>query len=107
MHTIPLFLATDYTGALQGLICLAVHGFYFIMLLITVIACMGRRTRTTDDLTRSLVWGGIPLAFSLALVAWSAFDRRPPNWSDFWWFARISIGLWGAAVVLRWWHQRT
>lgn len=99
-------LATDYTGFVEGFICLAVSGVYFIMLLITAIACIGRRTRITEDLTRALVWGGIPLAFGLALVAHSASDRQPPKWNDFWWFAKISIVLWGAALALRWWHQR-
>lgn len=100
-------LATDYTGAIEGLICLAVDGIYLLMLLITAIACMGRRTRQTDDLTRALVWGGIPLAFGLALVAWSDLSKRPPHWDDLAWFAKITFPLWTAGLCLRWWHQRT
>jgi len=102
----PPVLATDYTGLLEGMICLGVSGFYFIMLAITAIACMGRRTRKTDDLTRSLAWGGMALLLALALVAWSALSRSPPRWDELWWFARITLPLWGAGLCLRWWHQR-
>lgn len=79
MTNINPILATDYTGLLEGLIWFAVHGVYLIMLLITAIACIGRRTRKTDDLTRSLVWGGIVLFSSLAFASWPIIDRRPPD----------------------------
>lgn len=107
MADINPILATDYTGALEGLIWFVVHGFYLIMLLITAIACIGRRTRKTDDLTHSLVWGGIVLFSSLVFASWPALSRNPPDWNSFWWFTKVSVGLWSAALILRWWHQRT
>ena len=107
MTVINPTLATDYTGALEGLIWLALHGFYLIMLLITAIACIGRRTRKTDDLTSSLVWGGIVLLSSLAFASWPILDRNPPDWNSFWWFTKITASLWGAALILRWWHQKS
>lgn len=106
MTDISPIIATDYTGLLEGLIWFAVHGVYLIMLLITAIACIGRRTRKSDDLTSSLVWGGIVLLLSLAYASWPTLNRNPPDWESFWWFTKISASLWGAGCLLRWWHQR-
>ena len=106
MTDINPILATDYTGLLEGLIWCAVNGVYLIMLLITAIACIGRRTRKTDELTRSLLWGGIVLLASLVFASWPILDRHPPDWISFWWFLKISVSLWAAALILRWWHQK-
>lgn len=100
-------LASDFSGILEFFIWLGANGFYALMLLITAIGCIGwRYSRATDDLSRSLVMGGIVLLFSLALLAWHLLEKRPPDWGAFWWYARISISLWGAALLLRWWQRR-
>jgi hypothetical protein len=73
----------------------AVNGFYSIMLLITVISLIGRRgIKANDDLTRSLVLGGIVLLFTLALLAWQLLGRTHPEWAEFRFFAIVSASLW-------------
>ncbi|WP_395746244.1 hypothetical protein [Prosthecobacter sp.] len=107
MSSFHVILASDYTGLFEGLIWWGINGFYAIMLLITAIGCMGGRySRATDDLSRSLVMGGIALLFSMALLAWTYLHRSHPEWATVWWYARISIALWVAALLLRRWQRR-
>lgn len=106
MSPVCVILASDFSGFFEFLIWWAANGFYLVMLLITAIGCIGRASRTSDDLTRSLVFGGIALLFSLALVGWQLLDRRYPEWQEFRFFAAISASLWSAALLLRWYQRR-
>lgn len=100
-----VILASDYTGFVELLLWWGVNGFYLVMLAITAIGCIGRRhSRTADDLTRSLVLGGIVLLFSLAFVGWCLLSRSHPEWREFRFYALVSASLWTAALLLRW-HQ--
>lgn len=102
-----VILASDYTGLVEFLLWWGVNGFYFVMLLITAIGCIGRRhSRAADDLTRSLVLGGIVLLFSLALVGWCLLGRSHPEWREFRFYAVTSTALWVAALLLRRYQQR-
>ena len=98
-----VILASDFSGLIEGLIWWVVNSFYLLMLLITAISCIGRRhTRATDDLTRSLVVGGIVMVFSVALAGWQLLGRTNPDWSQFRFYALSSAALWvGALLLLR------
>jgi hypothetical protein len=66
MGSAPFILASDYTGFFESVIWCGINAFYALMLLITAIGCMGGRySRATDDLSRSLVMGGVALLFSV------------------------------------------
>ncbi len=101
-----IFLASDYTGFFEALLWWAVNSFYFVMLLITGINLIGRKgTKANDDLTRSLVLGGIVLLFTLGLLAWQLLSRTHPEWEEFRCFAIVSAALWSLALLLRWYQR--
>lgn len=99
-------LATDYSGLLECSIWWLVNGFYAVMLLITALSCLGRRhTRLNDDLTHSLLRGGIVLLLSWLWLVWHLLSRTPTDWKDVAFFSGVSALLWLAAIGLRKWQQ--
>jgi hypothetical protein len=106
MH-VMIILASDFTGFFEALLWWAVNGFYSVMLLITGISLIGRKgTKANDDLTHSLVLGGIVLLLTLALFAWQLLGRTHPEWVEFRFFAIVSASLWSLALLLRWYQRR-
>ena len=77
------------------------------MIVITGTSLIGRKgTKANDDLTHSLVLGGIVLLLVLSLLAWQLLSRTYPEWVEFRFFAVVSASLWSLALLLRWYQRQ-
>jgi len=102
-----IILASNFTGFFEALLRWAVNGFYFVMIVITGTSLIGRKgTKANDDLTHSLVLGGIVLLLVLSLLAWQLLSRTYPEWVEFRFFAVVSASLWSLALLLRWYQRQ-
>lgn len=100
--TTPI-LATDYTGAMEGLLWFVVNVLVaFASLVVWSKLCFPKtRDRAVEHLT-VLVRCGWALLFVVALQIYpNVFERRPPHWESVFWLAGISLALFFGSWVLR------
>jgi len=94
-------LATDYTGAMEGLIWFGVNALVGLALLISWLMLIFQKTRgSAIEQLGTLVRCGwvLLLMFSLQIHP-NLVVRNPRDWESFWWMSGISLALFLGAWV--------
>lgn len=97
-------LATDYTGAMEGLIWFCVNALVALALLIVWLMLLFRKTRAAamEQLGTLVRCGWVLLLMVGFQVHPNLVVRNPRGWDSFYWMSGISLALFLAIWVTRW-----
>lgn len=102
-------LASDFTGAMEGLIWFFVNALVALAIVIVWLMLIFRKTRAAAiEQLSVLVRCGWALLLVVGLQVYpNLFERRPPDWESFFWLSGISLVLFlGAWMSLRLFRDR-